>query len=215
MTNAIKTIYDGVYTIPFSSWAYHPSSLPNGNKGELLEISCGKKYLKALIGSFRANDFLALANRSLSGRGKLTMTNYYWLINGKPFPPNHVDMLTDAELAAAGTGPPDDARGFMQVMKVFNNMPSTHATCSFSMKEFNSSGLVGSPTLAGAFVVGCNLKLPNGEEEYRTTTNAARNNVRFKFTLETGLAQTVFCDFYMWYSGEVLVDKNRTCTVND
>ena len=223
LTDAVRRIYDGIYIIPYDSWAQYSYSISENSSGGTINISCGLKYLKGIVACFRANDLLVAGQRSLSTRTKMGLIEYRWSINGKAYPSDSpVYLVTDNELVGAGTGPADDARGFMQVMKLFNNVPSTHATCSFSLREFNSSGLVvragtGNADVdalgMGAFLAAVNLELPNVEEEYRTTTDSTSNNVRFIYRLNTNIGQNIYCDFYLWYSGEAVIE-NGVVTAN-
>lgn len=215
LTDAVRRIYDGIYVIPYNSWTQYPYTLQDGASAGVINISCGLKYLKGIVGSFRCNDFFAATERTLSARAKMHLTEYRWNINGKTYPSDSpVYLEDDTELVAAGTGGADDARGFIQVMKLFNNLPSTHATCSFSLREFNSTCLDDASLGVGAFLVAVNLELPNGEDDYRTTIDSTSNKITFKYKLETPINGTaIYCDFYLWYSGEAVIE-NGIVTAN-
>ena len=87
------------------------------------------------------------------------MTQYYFSINGHILPQTPIYMTTDNEilnnglfLNAAGnttagvvtentTQTGGDSRGFMQVQKIWNNIPGFNSTCSYGCNEFNSTGM--------------------------------------------------------------------------
>lgn len=223
LTDAVRRIYDSIYIIPYDSWTQYPFTITVGGTGGTINISTSLKNLKGIVACFRHGTIVsASTGKSLSTRSKIRMIEYRWSVNGKSYPSDTSVYLSDeAELVGAGTGGADDARGFIQVMKLFNNVPSTHATCSFSLREFNSRAIIArvgdgaaENTGRGAFLAAVNLELPNAEDEYRTTTDSTSNNIRFIYKLETQItANNVYVDFYLWYGGEAVIE-NGVVTAN-
>ncbi len=240
LTESVRRIYDGIFIIPFTSWANETKNIITGNTGSTIEISTGLKYVKGIIACFRSDDIVSGANeRSLSTRAKFHMIEYSWSVNGRKYPAtNVIELVDDSELCNNGrfgwhvvAGPPAvntglgdadifDSRSFFNVMKCFNNFASTHATCSFSMNEFLSTGMLGREgddevniSGKGAFLCAVSLELPNSEDEFRTTTNCQNNKISFKYKLASGLTQNIYCDFYIQHSADLLIE-DKTANVD-
>ena len=94
-------------------------------------------------------------------------------------------LFLDVAGAPNTAQPGEDSRGFMQVQKIWNNVPGFNSTCSYGCNEFNSTGMVvRAGNLAvdvagrGAFFAGLNLESLTSETDlFRTTTAVAGYNV--------------------------------------
>ena len=161
-----------------------------GTGNGVINILLNNKYVKAIIIVFRSNTIATSAtDRSLSTRAKANLIQYYFSINGHILPQTLVYLSPDTELLNGGlfflaAGPPNttqpggDSRGFMQVQKIWNNVPGFNSTCSYGCNEFNSTGMAlkssldaANPNLAtdiagwGAFFMGVNLESLTSETD--------------------------------------------------
>ena len=116
-----------------------------------------------------------------------------------------------------------DSRGFMQVQKIWNNIPGFNSTCSYGCNEFNSTGMAlrssvdaANPNLAtdiagrGAFFMGVNLESLTSETDlFRTTTAVAGYNVQFRYWFQSGYVfnQNVVVSIFLWVEGDLVIEN--------
>ena len=123
--------------------------------------------------------------------------------------------LCNNGLFTDGTQQGGDSRGFMQVQKIWNNVPGFNSTCSYGYNEFNSSGMVvRAGDLAvdvagrGAFFAGLNLESLTSETDlFRTTTAVAGYNVQFRFWLGTALPVNLVASIFLWVEGDLVIEN--------
>ena len=138
-----------------------------------------------------------------------------------PASPVYLDADTELcnnGLFTDGTVKGGDARGFMQVQKIWNNIPGFNSTCSYGINEFSSRGLA-IRLLAGtavgvagkgAFFMGINLESLTSETNlFRTTTQASGGVVQFKYRFAAALpvAGALNVSAFIWYEGDIIIEN--------
>ena len=109
-----------------------------------------------------------------------------------------------------------DARGFMQVQKIWNNIPGFNSTCSYGINKFSSRGLA-IRLLAGtavgvagkgAFFMGINLESLTSETNlFRTTTQASGGVVQFNYRFGGALAGALNVSSFVWCEGDIIIEN--------
>ena len=225
--DSVRRIYDNLYIIPFETYIDWQYTLPVDTTSGVINIPVNNKYVKAIIIVFRSNTIAtSTTDRSLSTRAKAGLIQYYFSINGHILPQTPIYLTADNELLNNGlfllvAGAPNtaqpggDSRGFMQVQKIWNNVPGFNSTCSYGCNEFNSSGMVvreGTDALEiagkGAFFVGLNLESLTSETDlFRTTTAVSGYNVQFRYWFNTRLPDSLLASIFLWVEGDIVIEN--------
>ena len=225
--NSVRRIYDNLYIVPFETYIDWQGNIAVDTTSGIVNIPVNNKYVKAIIVAFRSNTIANSAtDSSLSTRAKAGLIQYYFSINGQVLPQTPVYLTNDEELLndglfldVAGTPntsqPGGDSRGFMQVQKIWNNVPGFNSTCSYGCNQFNSSGMVsreGDTALdiagKGAFFMGVNLESLTSETDlFRTTTAVAGYNVQFRYWFNQKLPDSLMVSIFLWIEADLVIEN--------
>ena len=221
LSDSVRRIYDNLYIIPFETYVDWQATITTGTTSGIINIPINNKYVKAIIVAFRSNTIANSAtDRTLSTRAKAGLTQYYFSVNGQVLPQTPVYLTTDLELTNnglfyPGTSTGGDSRGFIQVQKIWNNVPGFNSTCSYACNEFNSTGMAsrgGTTAIAiagkGAFFMGLNLESLTSEMDlFRTTTAVSGYNVQFRYYFNAALTQNVVVSIFLWIEGDLVIEN--------
>lgn len=219
LSSSVRKIYDNLYIVPFETYFSYQSSIAVGQTSGVLNIPVNYKYVKAIIVCFRAQALDIEGQRSLSSRAKANLGEYSFVVNGQMLPASPVYIDADGELTNLGVlnAGNADARGFMQVQKIWNNIPAFNSTCSYGLNEFSSRCLLINGGTAdanvsgkGAFFMGLNLESLTSEGNlFRTTTQASGGIVQFKyrFNVQVPALGALNVSAFLWVEGDLVIEN--------